>query len=150
MKNDSLTAFPVIVTIPLQWGDQDAFGHVNNTIYVRWCEIARIEYLIRAGLWMVSPDGIGPILASITCDYRRPLTHPDRVLVGTRVTKIGNSSFRMEHCIVSESLNCVAADVHSTIVVLDYKRNKPVRVPDPVRHAIARIEGRELERSAVG
>lgn len=148
MKHEGLSDFPVTISIPLQWGDQDAFGHVNNTVYLRWCESARIEYLIRAGLWMVRPDGLGPILASITCDYRRPLNYPDTVHVGARVTRIGNSSFRMEHCIVSEALNVVAAESHSTIVVLDYRRNKSVRVPDEVRASIGQIEGRSFEHPA--
>lgn len=148
MKHEGLSDFPVIISIPLQWGDQDSFGHVNNTVYLRWCESARIEYLIRAGLWMVRPDGLGPILASIACDYRRPLNYPDTVHVGARITRIGNSSFRMEHRIVSEALNVVAADAHSTIVVLDYRRNQSVRVPDEVRASIGQIEGRSFEHPA--
>ena len=145
MKRDDLSEFHTIVTLPLQWGDQDAFGHVNNTVYVRWCETSRVEYLIRIGLWMILPNGLGPILASVSCDYRLPLTYPDTVHVGARVTRVGNSSFRMEHRIVSEALSAVAADAHSTVVVLDYKRNKPVRVPDAVRKAIEELEGRGFE-----
>jgi acyl-CoA thioester hydrolase len=148
MKHEGLSDFPVTISIPLQWGDQDAFGHVNNTVYLRWCESARIEYLNRAGLWMVTPDGLGPILASIACDYRRPLNYPDTVHIGARVTRIGNSSFRMEHIIVSETLNVVAAEAHSTVVVLNYKRNKSVRVPDEIRKAIGQLEGRSFEHPA--
>jgi acyl-CoA thioester hydrolase len=150
MKHDGLSEFPVVVTLPVQWGDQDAFGHVNNTVYLRWCETARVEYLIRIGLWMVAPDGTGPILASIACDYRRPLRHPCNVQVGARVTRIGNTSFRMEHRIVNDTLNEVAAEAHSTLVVLNYKRNKPVPVPDAVRQAIERLEARGFERPAAG
>ncbi len=148
IQNEHLEEFPLITKLPLQWGEQDSFGHVNNTVYLRWCETARIEYLVRIGLWMVGEDGVGPILASITCDYRKPLTYPDKVLVGSRVTRIGNTSFRMEHRIVSEKLNVVAAESHSTLVVLDYTRGKPVPVPDAVRHAIEKIEERSFERVA--
>jgi len=132
----------------VQWGDQDAFGHVNNTVYLRWCESVRIEYLRRIGLWMIDDEGIGPILASISCDYRRPLTYPDTVHAGVRVNKIGNSSFRMDHVVVSEAQKVVAAEVRSTIVVVDYKRNKSVPVPDNVRAAIEKIEGKVFERAA--
>jgi acyl-CoA thioester hydrolase len=150
MKHEDLSDFPVVKIIPVQWGDEDAFGHVNNTVYIRWCETARVEYLARIGLWMVAPDGIGPILAGISCDYRRPLNYPDNVHIGARVTRIGNSSFRMEHRIVSEVLGVVAADAHSTVVVLDYKRNKSVRVPEPVRKAVEQLEGRHFERPTAG
>jgi acyl-CoA thioester hydrolase len=147
MKHESLSDFPLVISIPVQWGDQDAFGHVNNTVYLRWCESVRIEYLRRVDLWGIGADGIGPILASISCDYRRPLNYPDTVHVGVRVDKIGNSSFRMDHVVVSENLKVVAADVRSTIVVVDYKRNKSVPVPEPVRAAIEKIEGRVFDRS---
>lgn len=133
-----------MTTVPLQWGDQDAYGHVNNTVYLRWCETARIDYLRQVGLWVDLADGIGPILASITCDYRRPLTYPDTIRVGSRVTKIGNTSFRMEHRIWSDRQKAVAADAHSTIVVLDYSDKKPVRVPDAARQAVEAFEGRTL------
>lgn len=140
----------MVVGIPVQWGDQDAFGHVNNTVYLRWCESVRIEYLRRIGLWMIDGNGVGPILASISCDYRRPLTYPDTVYVGVRVERIGNSSFRMDHVVVSEAQKLVAAEVRSTIVVVDYRRNKSVPVPEPVRAAIEQIEGRVFERAHAG
>jgi acyl-CoA thioester hydrolase len=148
MKHEHLSEFPVVISVPLHWGDQDSFGHVNNTIYLRWCETARVEYLRRIGLWMISTEGIGPILASISCDYRRPLTYPDTVEVGARVTRIGNSSFRMEHRVLSLGQKVVAAEVHSTIVVLDYQRQKAVPLPEAVRSAIEKIEGRTFERAA--
>jgi acyl-CoA thioester hydrolase len=146
MEHDQLAGYPVIVTLPVQWGDQDSFKHVNNTVYLRWLETARVEYLMRIGLWGEAPHGVGPILASITCDYRRPLNHPDRIRVGARVTRVGNSSFRMEHVIVSETLGVVVAESHSTLVVFDYKRGKPVRVPEEVRTAIQDLESHPFEQ----
>ena len=72
-----LAGQPVVVTLPVQWGDQDAFGHVNGVMYFRWFETARVEYLNRSGLrHLMSQEGLGPILAAIKCDYRRQLKHP--------------------------------------------------------------------------
>jgi acyl-CoA thioester hydrolase len=140
--SNPLAGFPVVISIPVQWGDHDAFCHVNNTVYLRWCESARVEYLMRVGLWQVREgEGVGPILASISCDYKRPVTYPDTVRVGARVTKIGNSSFRMEHKVVSEAMGIVAAEVHSTVVVFDYCEKKTVRVSHETRSAIAKLEG---------
>jgi acyl-CoA thioester hydrolase len=139
--HQALIDFPVVVTIPLLWGDHDAFGHVNNLVYLRWCETARVEYLTRIGLWVaLPPTGIGPILASISCDYKRPLTYPDTVYIGTRVTRIGNRSFQMQHRVVSQSLDAIAAEVDSTIVVLDYGANQTVPVPESCRKAIEDLE----------
>ena len=139
--HESLAGYPVIIVVPLLWGDHDAFGHVNNVVYLRWCETARVEYLTRIGLWPpLPPAGIGPILAAISCDYKRPLTYPDTVHIGARVTRIGNRSFRMQHRVVSEALDTIAAELESTVVVLDYARGETVPVPELCRKAIEDME----------
>src|SRR5690349_15768238 len=95
--------YPVWIVLPIQWGDQDAFGHVNNTVYLRWFESARIAYGLRVNLTDGSTGRkIGPILAAMSCNYRRQLKFPDTVHVGARITRIGRSSLTMEHCLVSE------------------------------------------------
>ena len=144
-RHESLRDFPLVVRLPIHWGEQDSFGHANNVSYLRWCETSRVYYLERIGLKAErNPTGVGPILASLDCNFRRPVTFPDIVQVGSRVTGIGNSSFRMEHSVVSESLGAVVAESGSTLVVLDYNSGKSVRVPDEVRKAIVALEGREL------
>jgi acyl-CoA thioester hydrolase len=94
----------------------------------------------------IPPQGLGPILASQTCHYRRALKYPDTVLVGTRVPSVGNSSLRMEHAIVSRATGELAAESDSVIVTVDYSTGKPVRVPEEIRQAIARLEGRDVEK----
>jgi len=119
---------------------------VNNVAYLRWCETARVDYFHSIRLVpQTPPKGVGPILASQTCHYRRPLNYPDTVTVGTRVTAIGNSSLRMEHAIVSHATGEVAAESDSVIVTVDYSTGKPVRVPEEIRQAISRLEGREFD-----
>lgn len=146
---DPLDDFPVVLPLPVQWGDQDAFQHVNNIVYLRWCESARVEYLNRIGLWKLRDDtGVGPILASMAISYERPVTYPDRVRVGSRVTRIGKSSFRMEHAVMSEAQEAVVATVDSVLVVFDYSRNRSVAMPPEVRNAIEQLEGRIFEATA--
>lgn len=140
---EPLLTFPVAIRLPVQWGDQDAFAHVNNTVYFRWCESARIEYLNQLGLNNRSDlAGIAPILAAIACNYRRPVTYPDYVQIGARVARLGRSSLTMEHLIYSESQQQVVADASSTIVVFDYQSQKSQPVPDNVRQIIARLEAK--------
>jgi acyl-CoA thioester hydrolase len=142
--NEALAEFPVIITVPVLWGDQDAFGHVNNVVYLRWCETARIDYLRRVGLWeLLKAEQVGPIVASIACNFRKPVEYPDEVQIGARVTKIGNTSFVMIHRVWSRALG-LAADATSTLVVYDYKTGKAVRAPDPVREAIRKLENGRL------
>jgi len=141
-----LADFPVVTTIPLLWGDLDAFGHVNNLAYMRWDETARVEYLFPIGLFPpLPPSGVAPILASMKCDYKRVLNYPDTVYVGTRIARIGKSSLQMLHRIVSRNLDEIAAEVDSTLVMLDYPRNKPVTVPADVRTVIGALEGKTFE-----
>lgn len=141
-----LAGFPVLTEITVLWGDHDAFNHVNNLAYLRWCETARVEYFQRIGLYPELPlKGLGPILASQTCHYRRPLNYPDTVVVGTRITAIGNSSIRMGHAIVSRATGELAAESDSVIVTVDYSTGKPLRVPGEMRQAIAKLEGREFD-----
>jgi len=143
-----LADFPVILSIPILWGDQDAFGHVNNLAYLRWCETARVEYLQRVALWVeLPPEGAGPILASLKCDYKMQLAHPGTVLVGARITRIGNSSLRMEHRIVSQEAGAVVAEADSTLVWYDYHRRKAVPVPSQARQVIGQLEGKSFEKA---
>jgi len=138
-----------IISLPILWGDQDAFGHVNNTIPIRWFESSRIAYLGHSGMEkLLEQIQLGPILAAIRCNYRRQLRYPDTVWIGAKVTRVGNSSLEMAHAVWSEQWQAVAAEGDSTIVVFDYATNRPRRVPAEVRQAIAAFEQRpDLENS---
>jgi acyl-CoA thioester hydrolase len=140
-----LSGYPVRIALPVQWGDQDAFQHVNNVVYFRWYESGRIAYSRRVGLMGGDrDDGIGPILAATSNHYRKQITFPDTVHIGVRVVKIGRSSLAMEHVIVSESLGAIAAEGTSTLVVFDYRANRPHPVPEPIRRAIESLEGKSF------
>jgi acyl-CoA thioester hydrolase len=146
-KPGELAEYPAVIALPVQWGDQDAFGHVNNTVPIRWFESARTAYLERGGLaHLMTGAGLGPILASITCRYRRQLNYPDTVYVGARTAQLGRSSMSMEHAVYSQSLGEIAAEGESVIVIFDYGANRPRRIPADVRAAIEKLEGKSLTR----
>lgn len=138
---EALRAFPVLIQLPVQWGDQDAFGHVNNTVYFRWFESARIAYLERLDLAdKSSSHGLGPILASIQCNYRRQLRYPDVVWIGTRIPRLGRTSLTVEHQLFSTAQGDVAAEGTSTLVVYDYRAERPHPIPDWLRERIEALE----------
>jgi acyl-CoA thioester hydrolase len=140
-SSDPLAGFPVTITLPVLWGDQDAFRHVNNTIYLRWFESSRIAYSARVGLFdRIETDRVGPILASSHCDYRRPLTYPDTVRVGAKVVRIGRTSLTFEHRIVGQAAGRVAAEGSAVLVYHDYARGESIPVPDSIREAIGALE----------
>ncbi|HCC58203.1 MAG TPA: acyl-CoA thioesterase [Solibacterales bacterium] len=137
---DPLADYPVVTTIPVAWGEQDAFGHVNNIYYFRWCESARIEYGERIGLLGMHRDrNIGPVIAQIGCNFRQPVVHPDTVRVGARVSRLGRTSLTMEHLIVSEKLG-VVADASSVLVLYDYGSSQPYEIPEAMRRAVNQLQ----------
>ncbi len=133
---------PVSVGIPVAWGEMDAFQHVNNVMFARWVETARIEYLSRIGLMdRMRDEGVGPILARLSIDYRRPVTFPDTVRVGVGTTAIGNSSFTMSFRIWSEAQQAEVASGEQIIVLFDYRAGRTRPIDDRLRAVIAAVEG---------
>src|SRR5437870_12514587 len=93
-----LKGFPVVVVQEVLWGEMDAYEHVNNVAYFRYFENARLEYFKQLG-WFAYEDatGIGPILAATQARFRRPLTYPDTIAIGTRLHSIAEDRFQIEH-----------------------------------------------------
>lgn len=134
--------FPVLVTLPILWGDQDAFGHVNNTASIRWFESSRIAYFERPEIKPVLANvGVNVILASVQCHYRRQLAYPDTIHVGARVVRLGRSSLAMEHVVYSVANAAVASEGECVVVVFDYTANRSVPASPELRAAIAQLEG---------
>jgi len=129
--------FPVVLRLPLLWGDMDALGHVNNTRYFRWFESARIAYFERIGLRVSEPSAIGPILAATTCDFLRPLNYPADLSVGACVPTMGRTSFTMEYAVaLSIAPNQHCARGSGVIVLINYESGEKVPIPDAMRDAI--------------
>lgn len=136
-----LSKFPVQVPIDVAWGEMDAFQHVNNVVYFRYFETARIRYNDLCGLAaFLEGSGLGPILHSVQCRYRAPLTYPDRILSCARVTEIGADRLVMEHAIYSTRLARIAAEGSGVVVTFDYRRNRKAALPQPVREKILQFE----------
>ena len=121
------------VVIPIRWGDMDAMGHVNNTIYFRYLEIVRIEWLHRAG---GAPDreGSGPVIVNAFCNFIRQLEYPGDILVKHYVANPGRTSFdtfiTLER---TDEPGVVYANGGATTVWVDFPRQKAVPLPDWLR-----------------
>lgn len=127
---------PVVVQIDVRWSDMDAFGHVNNAVYYRYFETARFELYARLGIMDAVKSGeTGPIMAESSCRYLKPLSFPDRVLVGAAVTSVGASSFVVCYTLKSDAAGYAAAG-RSALVYYDYRRAEPSRLPDSLRESL--------------
>lgn len=110
----------------------DALGHVNNARFFTWFESARIALFERIGV-STSQAGTGPILATTTCDFLKPVVFPATLRASARVTKIGETSLTMEYTVVDAKDATTYARGSSVAVLVDYRSGQKVRVPDDVR-----------------
>lgn len=140
-----LADFPVVVGTPVAWGDMDYFRHVNNIVFFRYFESARIAYLERIGFREEMQErGIGPILAATHARFRRPLTYPDWVWTGARTRALSADRFEMEYRIESSQSGEVAADGGGVVVSYAYAEQRKAPLPERVRRAIEAVEGRDF------
>ena len=138
MNADPAT-FVVSIDIPVAWGEQDAFGHINNAVYFRYFESVRMHYLERIGvLSSHNEQGIGVILASTTCDLKRPVEWPMELTIRTGCTVVGNTSFTMVYEILDDLDEFVATGI-SVQVMYDYRKGHKVPVPAAIRQGIEAV-----------
>jgi acyl-CoA thioester hydrolase len=137
----ALAGFPVVIELPVVWGEMDSYRHVNNVVYFRYFESARLEYFRRLGWFEFErATGIGPILAATQARFRKPLTYPDTVAVGARVTAFQEDRFTLDHLVVSHRLGAVAAEGQGTVVTYHYGDGRKVPIPAELRRRIAELE----------
>lgn len=129
--------------MPVAWGQLDAFAHVNNTVYFRWFEDARLAYFERIGfIAHMEQHQVGPILARTDCVFRRALKWPDTISAGARITDIGDDRFTMGYAVFSEALGGeLAAQGEGRIVCYDYAGGSKAPLPASIRAAIESLEG---------
>ena len=127
-KNRKLTDYPLHVEIQTRWRDLDAFGHVNNAVFVTYIENARGTLFER---WNLPFDGTGQslIVAAITIDYHQQLKHPTNIIAGQKITRIGNSSFDIETALFNKNNQEYPIATSKVVVVcFDFEKQKSVPV----------------------
>lgn len=113
----------------VSWGELDALGHVNNTVFFRWFEDSRIAMFDAVGI-ETDKGGIGPILATTTCDFIEPVTFPATVTARATIGRIGNTSFVMHYEVRTDR---TVARGTGVIVMVDYRKSEKVPLSDDLR-----------------
>jgi acyl-CoA thioester hydrolase len=126
------TRTPVHTTsIPIRWGDMDAQGHVNNTVYFRYMEQARIEWLERVAERVGKGAGLGSVIVNASCTFIEPMEHPGTVDVRMFIGTPGHSSFETQYEL------WVGARKHAEgaakIVWIDRDTQRSTPLPEAVR-----------------
>jgi acyl-CoA thioester hydrolase len=133
--------YPVIIDIPIHWGDMDAFQHINNVMYFRYFESARIAYMAQTQvLEELKSKKVGPILASTECRYKRPVTYPDTLKVGARTIELGENDFIQEYAIYSTAQQTLTTIGTARIVMVDYNTHRKTNISDTIRNSILAAE----------
>ena len=121
------------MTIPIRWGDMDVMGHVNNTVYFRYMEIVRLEWLFSVG-GAPDPKGIGPVIVNAFCNFTKQLEFPGDVLAKHYVAKPGRSSFETYITLErSDAPGVVYASGGAKTVWIDFAAQKSVPLPEKLR-----------------
>ena len=130
-------AYRYFLVIPTRWMDNDSYGHVNNVAYYSYFDTAVNEHLIRAGgLDIRNSPAIG-LVVETRCRFHQPLTFPERVDTGLRVTRLGTSSVTYEIGIFRHGDEAPAASGRFVHVWVDRATQRPTPVPPAIRAALA-------------
>ncbi len=144
-RPSALKEFPVVIELPILWGDLDAYGHVNNVVYLKWFEAARAVYASRVGVDVTPRQvGVGAIVAAISCKYMRQLSFPGQVFSAVRVTRISIGSVTLAFQIVDGPTGVPVAEGGCDAVLYDYASQKPVPIPAHIRAAVEQLEGKSF------
>jgi acyl-CoA thioester hydrolase len=138
-----MDGYRYVYTQEVVFRDLDAFGHVNNGVYLTYIENARIGY-VRDVLGIESLEGLLMIVASVKIDFRSRANLGDTLEVGARSTRVGTKSFDLDHQIRAQD-GRVVAEAQTTLVAFDYEADSTMPIPPEWR---ARIENYESRSAA--
>ena len=127
-KNRKIKDYPLHVEIETRWRDLDAFGHVNNAVFATYIETARGTLFKK---WNLPFDGKGQslIVASITINYHQQLKHPTSIIIGQKITRIGNTSFDVKSALFNKNkMEEPIATSKVIVVCFDFEKQKSIPV----------------------
>lgn len=136
--------FHVKLTLRLDWSEMDMFGHINNVMFMKFIQASRVNYWEKIGIDQdFRKTGIGPMLASTSCQFKKPLFYPGNILVEASVISIGNTSFKLNHRIWDQKGE-LAATGEDVVVLFDFNKNEKVVIPEEIRKMIEKIESNQF------
>ena len=124
------------LVIPIRWGDMDAMGHVNNTVYFRYLESVRIDWFDTIG-FELNPQGEGPVIVNAFCNFYKQLEYPGEVLMKMYTSDPGRTTFEtwgtME---LVDKPGVIYAAGGATTIWVDFPNQKALDLPDWMREIV--------------
>ncbi|AQS40668.1 putative thioesterase [Shewanella psychrophila] len=116
---------PVHTEISVAWGEMDALQHVNNVVYFKYFETARIDFFNQINLLGdLQTTQVGPILSDNHARYKRPVTFPDTLLVSVKISDIKADRFMMNYTVFSKTQAAATTLGSSQVVMFNFKTGK--------------------------
>ncbi len=141
MSHELLKDCPITKELVMRWGDMDAYGHLNNTIYFRYFEEVRIKYMASVGFATgSSPENHGLVVAKTSCKYRLPITYPDTIYAGAKVSRVDDGKLVMEYKLVSGNHNKLAAQGDALLVGFNIETGQKEYLVEEIVERIRELE----------
>jgi acyl-CoA thioester hydrolase len=134
-----LAGFRFTLSQPVVLRDLDAFGHVNNAVYLTFAENGRVAYL-KEVVGAETYEQIRNIIAHATIEFRAEATYGDVVTVGVRTDRVGTKSFHLVYRVARQDGTTIA-DIESVQVMFDFATGRAIEVPDEWRAQITEYDG---------
>lgn len=132
---------PVALRLRIDWSEMDLFGHVNNVAFMKYVQAARVNYWELIGLSkMHEREKKGPMLASTSCAFLKPLFYPGQVEIRTSLEFMKTTSFGLRHWLLNEKEE-LAAEAHDVVVMYDFNAQSKMEIPNEIRMSISSLEG---------
>jgi acyl-CoA thioester hydrolase len=137
------SGFRVKLQLRLDWSEMDLFGHINNVMFMKYIQAARVNYWEKIKLnALYEKQRIGPMLVSVNCQFRKPLHYPGQVTIFTKIDFIKNSSFALQHLLLDKE-NELVAEAHDVMVMYDFNTGQKVAFPEELKKNIGLVEENE-------
>lgn len=121
----------------VRWGDMDAYGHVNNAMYMRYLEEARCQMLGDLDI-PLEGNRIAPVVINVGCTFLKPVVYPDTLTIRCYGSEPGRSSFMSTYEVFSEALGGEkVSEGYGKLVWMDHEKGCSVPLPDHVRQKLS-------------
>lgn len=131
--------FKIWRKVTTRWADNDAYGHINNTVYYEWFDSAVNAWMVDEGLLDIAKGDPIALVVETRCSYSAPLAFPEDVEVGLAVSQIGGSSIRYRIGVFASGAETASAEGEFTHVVVDRATRRPAGIPPKWREKLEAI-----------
>ncbi|MCL1141042.1 acyl-CoA thioesterase [Shewanella pneumatophori] len=136
-----LEQYPINTQIVVAWGEMDALQHVNNVVYFRYFETARIDFFNQINLLdELQKTAVGPVISENQARYKRPVTFPDTLTVGVSISDIKDDRFMMHYSVYSQSQQAVTTVGSSQVVMFNFKTGQKAALTPELIDALKTYE----------